>query len=82
MSKNKIIDLGPAKLLDDILKKKDEEKHKFHQIIEKDKTIILNCFKNLPFYKDSITQIEKKLLSKYDKKEHFLKKLDYPISPK
>lgn len=26
--------------------------------------------------------IEKKLLSKYDKKEHFLKKLDYPISPK
>ena len=59
MLKNKSLDLSTVKVLDDIFKTKEQEKHKFHQIIEKDKTIILNCYKNLPLYKDSMNQIEK-----------------------
>ena len=52
------------KYLDEILKKsREEEKEKkikkFHQIIEKDKEFILNCYRNQPYYKDLISQLEK-----------------------
>jgi len=41
--------------------KEDKKKltNKFHQIIEKDKEFILNCYRNQPLYKESIPQMEK-----------------------
>ena len=58
MNKNSI------KVIKDIIKKskeKEKEKpnNKFHQIIEKDKEFILNCYRKQPYYKDSISQLEK-----------------------
>ena len=52
------------KYLDDILKKSREEEkeknlNKFHQIIEKNKEFILNCYRKQPIYKDSISILEK-----------------------
>ena len=46
-----------------ILKPNEEDKKNltniFHQIIEKDKEFILNCYRNQPLYKESIPQMEK-----------------------
>ena len=58
MNKNSI------KVIKDIIKKskeKEKEKpnNKFHQIIERDKEFILNCYRNQPFYKDSMSKLEK-----------------------
>ena len=58
------MNFGNIKVLDDIIKKsKGEQKskfdNKFHQIIEKDKEFILNCFRKEPYYKDSISIMEK-----------------------
>lgn len=58
------INNNKLKAKDDVLRKKNEEQkeklnYKFHQIIEKDKEFILNCYLNQPFYKDSINQLEK-----------------------
>ena len=58
------MNVGNIKVLDDILKKSREEQksksnNKFHQIIEKDKEFILNCFREEPYYKDSISIMEK-----------------------
>jgi hypothetical protein len=38
-------------------KEKDDER--FHEIIERDKEFILNCYRNQPFYKDSMSKLEK-----------------------
>ena len=64
MLNNIRINYDKIKFLDDILKKSREEEkeknnNKFHQIIEKDKEFILNCYRKQPFYKDSISQLEK-----------------------
>ena len=58
------MNFGNIKVLDDIIKKSKEEQksksnNKFHQIIEKDKEFILNCFRKEPYYKDSISLMEK-----------------------
>ena len=46
-----------------LLKQNEEDKkkltNKFHQIIEKDKEFILNCYRNQSLYKESIPQMEK-----------------------
>ena len=46
-----------------LLKPNEEDKkkltNKFHQIIEKDKEFILNCYRNQSLYKESIPQMEK-----------------------
>ena len=58
------VNYDKKKLLDSILKNsKEEEKEKpikkFHQIIDKDKEFILNCYRKQPYYKDSINELEK-----------------------
>lgn len=52
------------KSFDDILRKSNKEQkeklnYKFHQIIEKDKEFILNCYRNQPIYQDSLSQLER-----------------------
>ena len=56
------MDFTRVKLIDNIYKtnKKEQEiGYKFHQIIEKDKQYILNCYRNHPLYQDSISKMEK-----------------------
>ena len=58
------MDINNKKFIDVIRKKqKEEEKekmnNKFHQLIEKDKEFILNCYRNQPYYKDEIGKLEK-----------------------
>ena len=38
---------------------KDIQSYKFHQIIEKDKKFILNYYRKLPYFKDSMDELEK-----------------------
>ena len=49
-------------ILNDIFtkaKEEEKEKSKFHQIIEKNKEFILNCYRKQPLYRDSINILEK-----------------------
>lgn len=64
MLNNSNIDFSSIKVLNDILKKSQEEykekpNNKFHQLIERDKKFILNLFRNNSFYKDSMYGLEK-----------------------
>ena len=58
MNKNNI------RVINDIIKNSSEEEkekpnNKFHQIIERDKEFILDCYRKQPYYKESISQLEK-----------------------
>ena len=64
MFNNSNISFGSIKVLNDILKKSQEEykekpNNKFHQLIERDKKFILNLYRNENSYKDSIYSMEK-----------------------
>lgn len=62
---SKKINMANIIFSDEFLQKSKEEEenqkknNKFHQLIEKDKEFILNCYRNQPYYKDSISKLEK-----------------------